>query len=247
MNEGELKKLRVADLKAQLTAAGLDTSGRKDDLVARLLLHAAQPPQSDLKATDSTPQPPKPLSKPLPPKPQDTPLVQTDTSVAISPAAPVQKVVSLAPDAGAAAAALSEAERRKAREARFSTGTAAVSPTTTAAAAPVIKTAAKLPVDGPKSAPLKLGFSEEEKAKMAARAAKFATTDPAVTTTTASAVPATAKSPVAKSPVAKSPVAKSPVAKIPLAAVSEEELKRKRREERFGTATAIAPGKKARV
>jgi hypothetical protein len=37
MDASELKKFKVAELKERLTAAGMSTAGRKDELVQRLL------------------------------------------------------------------------------------------------------------------------------------------------------------------------------------------------------------------
>ena len=40
MNETELKKLKVTELKEKLHELGLSTAGKKDELVARLVEHA---------------------------------------------------------------------------------------------------------------------------------------------------------------------------------------------------------------
>jgi hypothetical protein len=90
-DEAALKKLRVADLKALLADSGLDTSGKKDDLIARLLQHQHAPTlASPPKAAAALPKSPAKKS--------------TSAAEVVVPAKSVM---------------MTEAERRIQREARF--------------------------------------------------------------------------------------------------------------------------------
>jgi hypothetical protein len=71
MDESEVKKLKVAELKEKLTLLNLPTTGKKEELVQRLLDHAASTaiPDSPLKSplksmipTVASPTKPPPLT-----------------------------------------------------------------------------------------------------------------------------------------------------------------------------------------
>ncbi|KAJ3023119.1 hypothetical protein HKX48_004235 [Thoreauomyces humboldtii] len=112
----EISKLRVPELKEALTKAGLPVTGKKEDLVARLLDHRAKHPEPASATLPAT-------TPAVPPAVAVKEAASANSAVAASsptkqqsPAipAPTKPVTGKAAEAG-----LSEEERRKARAARF--------------------------------------------------------------------------------------------------------------------------------
>ncbi|RKO91892.1 hypothetical protein BDK51DRAFT_34189 [Blyttiomyces helicus] len=221
------KKLRVTDLREELSKLGLETSGNKNELIDRLIAHSAAQTTTPTAATTA------PAAK-APANPTPAP-AQAPTAAASKPAAIVT-----APSAATTAASKTspatplsggetEAERREARAKRFGLAAPTSAPATKA---PVL---ASINSAGPPVSAAYAAMSEEERRK--ARATRFGPAPVVVTGGASAAGPATAAAP-GSAPTADSTKTlidgpkSAPVGKAPAISIDPEVLKK--RIERFG-------------
>jgi hypothetical protein len=230
--ESELKKLKVHDLKQELLSKGLNVTGKKDELIARILatngVVVPKSPEKPISANSlAAPTPTTNTTLKTPPA--------STSSIAVSPIVTksnktIQKIVSpveeleltLAAEeakklermqrfgidvTASSKAKLTEKEKKQSREARFGTGVVAKN-VVAHAAKPVTKVAASAIPDATtkKASITKLGFSAEEMEKMKKREERFSFN--------------------------LSPTTPSPISVAELSTMSETERKR-RREEKF--------------
>ncbi|KAH9831211.1 uncharacterized protein C8Q71DRAFT_861944 [Rhodofomes roseus] len=227
--DAKLKALKVVDLKDILTRAGVSVPSKsnKNDLIARVLASPAAldvynaqhspkaPVATSEKLTEQQPQPTRDEPPSEPPS-QPTPPAATPNSPARAPVKPTSSAAQVTPDTPSTETAATpnasksaeddELERRKARAARF--GLPLVEPSKTPPESKKVVKNANTKIAG---APL------NDPDKLAARAARFGTAQPAATQTTTSQSNGRKRN--------------AP----PVEAADEEELeKRRKRAERFG-------------
>ncbi|WVQ74245.1 hypothetical protein IAR50_003842 [Cryptococcus sp. DSM 104548] len=237
--EAQLQKLKVTDLKEILSKASLPQTGKKDDLIKRIIENnlSAEAPQDELTDPDATDGTNVPASAPeatAAPAAPNTSLIDPTDATPIPPTSePLIPSSTEAPpaDADPLAAApgpelTADQKALKARAERFGLPfqlPTATKPATAPATAP--KEAAAKPTEKQKAGAIDknpLGYSDEVLAK---RTAKFGAVEKK------SAAPAPAAAPAAEKPKEKTP---EPVDPDIAAKIAAEEEKKRKRAEKFG-------------
>ncbi|ODN73259.1 hypothetical protein L202_07812 [Cryptococcus amylolentus CBS 6039] len=231
----QLQKLKVTDLKEILSKASLPQTGKKDDLIKRIIENnlSAEVQQEELTDPDAIDGTNVPASAPeattAPAAPNTTLIDPTDTTTIPPPVEPLVPTDAPSADADPLAAAsdasapepelTADQKAMKARAERFGVPFQLPKPKPAAAAPAAPKEAAPKPAEKQKAGAIDknpLGYSDEV---LARRTAKFG----AVEKKTAAPAPAAAAKPEEKAPEPVDPEAAARLA-------AEEEKKRKRLE-----------------